>query len=416
MPPTFDTINSTNALCTYIASNSIAFGPGTKPVTVEKTTHQINPKIGASSVQKESDALPKRDHRSTAHASDHDRNQRSDHGDTSPEWRVGSKTGRKYQYKQPLEDTNRNKVSQDRRSQRTSNRKDAFTPTNDLVLGSRIDHLAGPPMHDDGIEIGATTVTIPLNRDNPQDGTTSDVATSLINGLGLADYQHKEEMQKPPFSRHIELSPRSDRSSRDSTTTVAEGRTSLRHSITSQIPRARNPTELSNSVDPVLNLDPPSPNPPLEPSPTEKPGRENPETRHHRQRRFDGQRQKPHTVKCIAQRIQEESLPVALGILSAWTHHTRRVEASKATIDELNAVADTYIVEALNELRTPKRFVRRNGGNKLETRIILGTVDNSQSLETTALLDSSCTGSSPFSDLTCRRPATRLDNCPCKTS
>jgi len=52
-------INSTNALCTYIASNSIAFGPGTKPATVEKTTHQITPKIGASSVLKESDALPK---------------------------------------------------------------------------------------------------------------------------------------------------------------------------------------------------------------------------------------------------------------------------------------------------------------------------------------------------------------------
>jgi len=167
------------------------------------------------------------------------------------------------------------------------------------------------------------------------------VATLLNDDLGLADYQHKEEMQKTHLPRHIELSPRSDRPSRDSTTTVAEGRTSLRHSITSQIPRARNPTELSNSVDPVLNLDPPSPNPPLKSSPAEKPGCENPETRHHRQRRFDGQRQKPHTAKWIAQRIQEEGLPIALGILSAWTHRTRRVEASEATIDELNAVADT---------------------------------------------------------------------------
>src|SRR5882762_6707862 len=356
MPPTFDTINSTHALCTYIASNSIAFGPGTKPATVEKTT-QITPKISTSSVLKESDALPKRDHQSIAHASDHDRNRRSDHGDTSPEWRVGSKTGRAHQYKQPLEDTNRNKESHD------------------------------------GIEIGATTDISPLNRDNRQDGTSSNVATSLTDDLGLADYQHKEEMQKPPFSRHIELSPRLDHPSRDSTTTVAEGRTSLRHSITSQITRARTTTESSNSVDSALNLATPSPNPPLEPAPAEKPGRENPETRHHRQRRFDGQRQKPHTAKWIAQRIQEESLPVALGILSAWTHHTRRVEASEATIDELNAVADIHIVEALNELRTPRRFVRRNGGNKLETRIILGTIDNSQWLETTALLDSGCTGS-----------------------
>ena len=154
MPPTFDTINSTNALCTYIASNSIAFGPGTKPVTVEKTTYQINPKIGASSVQKESDALPKRDHRSIAHASDHDRNRRSDHGDTSPEWRVGSKTGRKYQYKQPLEDTNRNKASQDHRNRWISpHRRDTFKLANDLAVGNKFDHLVGLPLHDDSIKI-----------------------------------------------------------------------------------------------------------------------------------------------------------------------------------------------------------------------------------------------------------------------
>jgi hypothetical protein len=278
MQPTFDMINSTNALCTYIASNTIAFGPGTKPATVEKTMKQITPKIGASSDPKESDALPKRDQRSTAHASDHDR--RSDHGDTSPEWKVCSKTGSENQFKKPLEDTNRNKASQDHGGRRTSKRKDAFTTTNDLVLGSRTDHLAGPPLHDDGIEIGATTDTIPLNRDNRQDGTSSNVATSLIDDLGLADYQYKEEIQKPLF-RNIDMSLRLDHPSRDSTTTVAEGRSSLRQSITSQTPRARNPTELSNSVDPVLNLDSTSSNPPLEPSPAEKPGCENPETRHH---------------------------------------------------------------------------------------------------------------------------------------
>jgi hypothetical protein len=214
----------------------------------------------------------------------------------------------------------------------------------------------------------------------------------LTNGLGLADYQYKEEMQKPRPSQHIDTSLHSDRSSRDSTTTMAEGRFSLRHSITSQIPQARNPTKLLNSVDPVLNFDPLSPNPPLEPSPAEKLGCENPETHHHRQRRFDGQRQKPHTMKWIAQRIQEESLPITTSILSTWTHRTRHIEASEATINELNAVANENIIEALNELRTPKFFIRRNRGNKLKTRVILETIDNSQSLETTALLDSGCTG------------------------
>jgi hypothetical protein len=226
--------------------------------------------------------------------------------------------------------------------------------------------------------------TSPLNRDNRQD------STSQVNGLGLDDYQHKQEVQKP--SHFIGSSSEANCLLGDSTTTVAEEPSSSRHSI-SQIPQAQNPHMTSNSVDGVLNSELPSSNTPLKHSPAKKPGRETPETRHHCQRRFDGQRQKPHTAKWIAQRIQEEDLPIAKGILSAWTHQTRRVEASEATIDKLNAVANNEIVEALNELCTPKYFVRKDKGNKLETRIILTTIDDSQSLETTALLDSGCTGS-----------------------
>jgi len=74
-------------------------------------------------------------------------------------------------------------------------------------------------------------------------------------------------------------------------------------------------------------------------------------------------------------------------------HRTRRIEASEATIDKLNTIADTKIIEAINELCTPKHFVHKDKGNKLETRVILTTIDNSQSLETTILLDSGCTGS-----------------------
>jgi hypothetical protein len=102
-----------------------------------------------------------------------------------------------------------------------------------------------------------------------------------------------------------------------------------------------------------------------------------PETCHHRQRSFDSQREKPHTAKWIAQQIQEEDLPITKGILSAWMHHTRCIEASEATIDKLNAIANTEIVEAINKLRTPKHFVRTDKGNKLETRVILTTIDNS---------------------------------------
>src|SRR5882762_2272835 len=295
-------------------------------------------------------------------------------------------TGEKRQYKQrSLEDTNRNKASQDHRNRRISpHQRDAFKLANNLAVGNKFDHLVGLPLHDNSIKIRATTETPPLNRDNRQD------AISQADSLGLADYQHKQEVQK--LSRSIGLSLEADHLLRDSTTTVVEGPSSSRHSI-SQTPWERNPHATSNSVDKVLNSGSSSPNSSLKRSPAEKPGRETPETRHHRQRRFDGQRQKPHTAKWIAQQIQEEDLPVAKGILSAWTDRTRRVEASEATIDELNAIADTEIVEAINELRTPKHFVHKDKGNKLETRVVLTTIDNSQSLETTALLHSGCTGS-----------------------
>ena len=74
-------------------------------------------------------------------------------------------------------------------------------------------------------------------------------------------------------------------------------------------------------------------------------------------------------------------------------HWTRCVEASEATINELNTIADTEIVETINKLHTPKHFVRRDKDNKLKTRVILTTIDNSQSLKTTTLLDSDCTRS-----------------------
>jgi len=260
MPPTLNT-NHTEALCNYIASNTIAFGTGTKPATAEKTAQQITRKIGASS-KKESDAFSKRDHRSTAHASD----QLNDHGvDTRPKTGVCSMTGGKRQYKQrSLEDTNRNKASQDHRNRRISpHRRDAFKLANDLAVGNKFDHLVGLPLHDDSIKIRATTETPPLNRDNRQD------TISQVDSLGLADYQHKQEVQK--LSRPIGSSSEADRLLRDSTTTVAEGPSSSRHSI-SQTPREQNPHTTSNSVDVVLNSESPSPNSSLKRSPAEKTG------------------------------------------------------------------------------------------------------------------------------------------------
>ena len=399
MHSTFDTTNTTSALCTYIASNTIASGTGTtKSATAETTAQQIN--LGTppqSQVIMESDAILKRDHRGNAQTSDS--TEHGNHGvDARLQQGVCSKTGGRSQYNhRPLGDANR-KSSHDHRSRRTSTtRKDAFTPANDaLALGNKTDDFVGLPLHDDSIKIRATTEEPPLNRDNRQ----GDIASTA--SLGLGDHQYKDQMQKtfsqvegakqPDLDFTSTESLRSCSPSRDLLTTVNKGQHSLRRRTFSP-PRAQNPTELSNSVDVVLKFDPPSSTSPLACPPAEKPGCGIPETRHHRQRRFDGQRQPPHTAKWIAQRIQEEDSAIAVGILSAWTRQSRRLEASEAAVGELNALADTEVVEALQELRNPKHFVRTNKGNKLETRVILTVPHNSTSLETTALIDSGCTGS-----------------------
>src|SRR6202790_2756455 len=164
-------------------------------------------------------------------------------------------TGGKRQYKQRLlEDTNRNKALQDHRNRRISpHRRDTFKSATELAKGSKFDHLVGLPLHDDSIKIRATTETPPLNRDNRQD------AISQVDSLGLADYQHKKEVQK--LSRPIGSSSEADLLVRDSTPTVAEGPSSSRHSI-SQTPREQNPHATSNSVDVVLNSELLSPNSP----------------------------------------------------------------------------------------------------------------------------------------------------------
>ena len=160
-----------------------------------------------------------------------------------------------------MEDTNRNKASQDHINQQIStHRRDTFTPANDLALGNKNDHLVGLLLHDDSIKIQATMDTSLLNCNNGQD------TISQVDSLGLADYQHKQEVQK--LSQSIGLSSEADCLLRDSTTTMAEGPSSSRHSI-SQTTWAQNPHTTSNSVDTVLNSESPSPNSSLKCSPAE---------------------------------------------------------------------------------------------------------------------------------------------------
>lgn len=130
-------------------------------------------------------------------------------------------------------------------------------------------------------------------------------------------------------------------------------------------------------------------------SPAVKLGREtlNPELCHSVQRRFAGAKITLHTAKWVAQQIQEDEVPKAIGILSAWTHLDKRVKASEATIAQLNSLSDEEVVLTLHELRNRRRFIQRSGGNKLTMRVILTTTDNSKQIKTPAHLNCGCTSS-----------------------
>jgi len=115
------------------------------------------------------------------------------------------------------------------------------------------------------------------------------------------------------------------------------------------------------------------------------------ETRYSLQRRFGGERQTPHTASWVAQRIHEEKEESSIGILLAWTHLRRYQEVTPDTIDLLNSLPDTEAVEALKELKQPKKYVQGIGGNKLSTKVVVKT--HNELVDTITLIDSGCTGS-----------------------
>ena len=127
--------------------------------------------------------------------------------------------------------------------------------------------------------------------------------------------------------------------------------------------------------------------------PAEKPGHGTPELRTHFERRFAGKRFTPHSTRWVAQQIYERDVPAAIGILSTWTHHRRRVEVTEAAIAQLNTLSDYDSILAIQEMRSPRRYIQGGKGNQLTMDILLSTTNNDRIIETDALLDCGCTGS-----------------------
>jgi len=118
----------------------------------------------------------------------------------------------------------------------------------------------------------------------------------------------------------------------------------------------------------------------------------NPETRHSFQRRFRGQKTAPGTAMWVAQQLAEEKEEQRIGILSTWVHNQQWAEVTQETIEEINNLSDKDAIEALNELRMPRRYIRKQGQSQMNIAVLLQALSDGNTFRLKALLDSGCTG------------------------
>ena len=120
------------------------------------------------------------------------------------------------------------------------------------------------------------------------------------------------------------------------------------------------------------------------------------ETRHNFQRRFKGRMAPGGSILWTAQRILEEPTDKAIGILKLWIHPKREAEATEEMIALLNDLSDYDVVQALGQLKEPKRHIRgrtTTKTNQLNINVIAETVTNGRRFVVKSLLDCGSTGS-----------------------
>ena len=100
------------------------------------------------------------------------------------------------------------------------------------------------------------------------------------------------------------------------------------------------------------------------------------EVRHNFQRRNGGQRAPPGTAKWVAQQLAEEKPEQRIGILRLWVNTKRLAEATEETIKEINNLSDEDAETALNEMRRPKQFIRRQGSMQMNLSVQLQMLED----------------------------------------
>jgi len=100
----------------------------------------------------------------------------------------------------------------------------------------------------------------------------------------------------------------------------------------------------------------------------------------------------PFTAPWVVARLRD-SPDRAVGILKSWSHDKHLREANDQTILEINRLEEKEAVEAVEDLKKPRVFVRGTRGSKLSLATTIVTLDTRSEHKATTLLDSGCEGS-----------------------
>ena len=73
--------------------------------------------------------------------------------------------------------------------------------------------------------------------------------------------------------------------------------------------------------------------------------------------RFPEKKVEPGLVEWTARQLRIVKPEVAIGVLDIWANGRRRAEVTMATFCEFNDLDDEQVVEVLNELKRPKRYI-----------------------------------------------------------
>jgi hypothetical protein len=100
----------------------------------------------------------------------------------------------------------------------------------------------------------------------------------------------------------------------------------------------------------------------------------------------------PFTTPWVVARLRD-SPSQATGILRSWSHKQRGAKINDQTISEINRLNTTIAIEAIEELRKPRVFIRGTKGTKLSFGTTIITLDTRAEHKANTLLDSGCEGS-----------------------